>query len=85
MGKIRRTLERGCPAEPSTRGVGVLCQSLAGLFFPSGPHPEERCGGERWPQPAGASFFSVLQALPTAEEVPASAAAPPAPRCCCLR
>ena len=50
MGKTRRTPERGCPSEPGMHGVGVLCQSPGGLCFPSGPHPEERCGGGRWLQ-----------------------------------
>lgn len=51
------------------------------LCFPSGPHPKMMEGGC---SPPGTSFFSMLQALPTSEEVLAAAAAPPAPHCCSL-
>lgn len=82
MGKTCRTLERGCPADPGMPGVGILCQSPAGLCFPSGPHPEKCCGGGRWLLPFRHLFH--LQALPMGEEIPASAPASPAPCCCCL-
>lgn len=51
------------------------------LCFPSGPHPEVM---EVGCNPPGTSFFSMLQALPTSEEILAAAAAPPAPCCCSL-
>lgn len=76
--------EKRCPVEPSMHGVGVLCQVLGRFCFPLGPVQGSAVVGAGSCSPTGTSFFSVLQALPMAEEVPASAAASAASRCCRL-
>lgn len=73
------------PQSPACVGWASCAEARLGFAFPLAPIQKGAAVGKGGCCRTDSSFFSVLQALPVAEEVPPAAAAPPAPRCCCLR